>query len=159
MVGSTTGNENACDTHSNHSNWAASRYKPRRISARGDEESKRTSEIEVPYVDKTLSASWKDNVSPTQLICLIRASEDKVLWHKSKAIDVITKSLFPCGLETSHLTQCVIEPHKSTRKMASECAERFKQGARLNVTGKRQSDHARYEKKCVQEKTESLPLL
>jgi len=35
----------------------------------------------LKYVD-SLCASWKDNVSPTQLV---RASEDRVLWHRTVA--------------------------------------------------------------------------
>jgi len=39
----------------------------------------------LKYLD-SLCTSWKDNVSPTQLI---RASEDRVLWHHMVANVVI----------------------------------------------------------------------
>jgi len=48
----------------------------------------------LKYVD-SLCASWKDNESPTQLI---RASEDRALWHHV-ATNVVSNGMTPLQTE------------------------------------------------------------
>ena len=124
-----------CWSHSHILYNNNNRYSTDMVAGRIDGRRARgASKTEVVYLD-SLRASWKDNVSPTQLI---RASEVRVLWHRTVANVVYTTARHPKRIRYLVLQRLLPNKFSYTRTRVSTKKRRKEND--LRITRKWSSD-------------------